>query len=156
MGPHFGCPGSLLGPYFINCWVPIGFPFLCLQVPICFRNSAGYMSGSHLNSPGLMRENMERAPRQLPGRLHFQKAAAKWERFWDQFAKWETFWDQVAQWETFWEPICTMENVLETNFKKPMHLRSTGWQYPALRYSACPGVCSECRNMVKIRGEEKA
>ena len=52
----------------------------------------------------------------------------------------------------------TMGNVLETNFKKPMHLRSTGWQYPALRYSACPGVCSECRNMVKIstRGEEKA
>ena len=96
---------------------------------------------THLNSPGLIRENMERAPRQLPGRLHFQNAAARNQTF-------------------FGDPLydANVNVFCRTHFTMPMYLRSTGWQYPAQRYSGCPKVCSGCGNMVRIstRGREEA
>ena len=44
LGLHFGCRGSLLGPYFIQIWVPIRSLYLSWQVPVCFRHSANAKS----------------------------------------------------------------------------------------------------------------
>ena len=115
---------------------------LCKYVAICsvLTMTIVYreICSDHLNSPGLMRENMERAPRQLPGRLHFQKAAARNEPF---------FGDSLYD-----------ANVALTHFMMPMYLRSTGWQSPAPMHSGCPKVCSGYGNMVRIstRGREEA
>ena len=38
-GPYFDCQGSLLGPYFIKSWVPIGSLFLSSEVPKSFNIS---------------------------------------------------------------------------------------------------------------------
>ena len=38
-GPYFGCRGSLLVPYFMKSWVPIGSLFLSMEVPISLGNS---------------------------------------------------------------------------------------------------------------------
>ena len=72
----------LLCEYLVQC---AQCNVLCKYVAICsvLTMTIVYreICSDHLNSPGLMRENMERAPRQLPGRLHFQKAAARKETF---------------------------------------------------------------------------
>ena len=51
LGPYSCCRESLLGPYFIKCWVPIssqvGSLFLSLEVPKSFRNS-GYLQEINL------------------------------------------------------------------------------------------------------------
>ena len=39
LGPYFDCWGSLLGPYFMKSWVPIGSLFLSMKVPISLGNS---------------------------------------------------------------------------------------------------------------------
>ena len=57
-GHYSGSRGSLLGPYFIKSWVPIGSLFLSLEVPISFRNSGGVTSVP--KSPGFRQIRLSR------------------------------------------------------------------------------------------------